>query len=194
MNILNFDKNFSKTYHGEKIRYGVMFGGKKIAFIKSGAGGRIGGANNKYLRIANLLKQKGFSVICASNPIESINVDQSVILDYVAQMGFTDYTLYFFGSSDGAYYNLDLARAFPQSVKLVSVNSSNIGIDEFIEKLRLIPAVEKTLIYGTLDEDFKFASRIENAAIKSLKIITIDNANHEFAGMTDKFISFAKLL
>ena len=169
-------------------------GGKKIAFIKSGAGSRIGGTKNKYLQISNILKAKGFSVICASNPIESVNVDKTVILNFVDEMGFSDYELYFFGASDGAYYNLDLARAFPQSVKLVSVNSSNIGIDEFIEKLRLIPAVEKTLIYGTLDEDFKFTSRIENAAIKSLKIITIDNANHEFAGMTDKFISFAKLL
>ena len=66
---MNYDKIFRKRIDGTEIRYGVVFGNEKIVFIKTGAYGRIGGSNNKYLKMAQRLHERlGATVICSSNP------------------------------------------------------------------------------------------------------------------------------
>ena len=112
----------------EKIEYGILFGNEKIVFIKVGAGGNIRGYQDKYLRMAHRIHDKiGSTVICASNPEdieynEQVLADKSKIVDVAKELSLSDYKVYMFGTSDGAYYNFLLAKEVTETVKILCVN------------------------------------------------------------------------
>jgi alpha/beta superfamily hydrolase len=165
-------------------------------FIKSGAGGSIRGAENKYLSMAKIAHEKlGATVICANNPDVSHEFwDEKIIRWVISKKEFSKFELYFFGTSDGAYKNLLLAKKFPETVKIISVNTSFISLENLTKELLAIPQVKKILVCGTNDDEYDALISLKNEKCNNLSLVTIEGANHIFSGMTDKYISLIELL
>lgn len=195
---LSYEKTIRKTISGEEIEYGIIYGNEKIVFIKVGADGSIRGYQDKYLKMAYRVHDRlGAMVICASNPyIERghIEADQEMISEVATDCGFSDYEVYFVGTSDGGYHNLLLAQQVPQSVKLLGINASLVDEDGFVEKLEKIPNVKKLLVYGTEDDDYDFVPELQALECKNLEIITVEGADHEFTDMVNEFIALIALI
>ncbi len=195
---MSYDKITKKIIEDETINYGIIFGNEKIVFIKTGAYGGIRGYKDKYPKMAHKIHDRlGATVICASNPyIENghIATDKAFISQIISKMKLSEYELYFFGTSDGAYHNLSLAKEFPQSVRMIGVNPSLIDFSKFKDKLLELPHINKTLIYGTKDELFDIVPSLEKLSCDKLEVITIDGADHDFKGMLEEFISLIDLL
>ena len=189
-----FDRIVSKTVGGEKLEYGFIFGSQKIVFIKVGAGEDIRKCQDhfqRYIEIAEQAhKRHGFTVICASNPdVPHENMDEKAIRYAASKQGFEDFKLYLWGTSDGAYQNLKLAKRFPETVKWIGVNSSFITFADFEEKLEALPCVKKFLIYGTEDDEFDSVfPALRDKQSDNLKTILIGGADHRFTGLPLPFM------
>ena len=195
---LSYDEITSSPVGTEEIEYGILYGNANIVFIKVGADGSIRGYRDKYLKMAHRVHDRlGATVICASNPyIERghIEADQEMISEVATDCGFSDYEVYFVGTSDGGYHNLLLAQQVPRSVKLLGINASLVDEDGFVEKLEKIPSVKKLLVYGTEDDDYVFAPELQALECKNLEIITVEGADHEFTDMVNEFIALIDLI
>ena len=175
----------------EKLEYKIIFGSEKIVFMKAGAGESISGYGNKYQQMAQRVHEKlGATVIYASNsddPCE--DVDEQKIRDAVSEQGFKSFKLYFWGTSDGAYQNLKLAKRFPETEKWIGVNSSFITLEDLLVKLQDLPNVKKFLVCGTNDVDnnilFPDLNQYQN---DNLKILMVEGADHSFSGMLPQFM------
>ena len=177
-----------------KVKYETVYGNEKIVFIKAGAGGNAMGYKNKYIRMAQRIhKRLGATVICASNPdVPHEKSDEEKIRRIVSEMCFTDFELYFIGTSDGAYHNLSLAKRFPERVKLVGINTSYIDISDFEERLKELSDVDKVLIYGTEDDDFdEVVPALGRMTFDKLELKYVEGADHSFTGMVEEFIALA---
>lgn len=132
----------------------------------------------------------GATVICASNPdVPHVNFDEQEIRWVALERGFEMFNLYFWGTSDGAYQNLSLAKRFPETVKWIGVNSSFITFADFEEKLQGLSGVKKILVYGTEDDEYDVvfpALSVKQA--ENLKIHFIEGADHRFSNMLPGFI------
>lgn len=198
MSQLSYDKVISEIIAGEKIPYGIINGNEKIIFIKVGADGSIRGYQDKYLKMAYRGHERlGATVICASNPyIEQghLEADMDKISEVAADCGFSDYEVYFVGTSDGGYHNLLLAQRVTQTVKFLGINVSLVDEDGFVEKLQKIPNVKKLLVYGKEDDDYEFVPTLQALECENLEILTVEGADHEFTDMVDEFIALIDLL
>lgn len=201
--LFEYDVSTRKSVAEEKINYGILYGNsKKLVFIKSGAGGRIRGKHNKYLKTAYRLRDRlGATVICADNPdSEPENIpkhqkaDIKMISSVAAERKLTDFELYFIGTSDGAYHNIRLAKEFPQTVKLLGINPSMISLEDLAENLCALNGVEKILVYGSEDECLNEVSELRELVCNNLRLITVEGADHNFTGMTDDFIALTDMI
>lgn len=175
-----------------KVKYETIYGNERIVFIKAGAGGNARGYKNKYIRMAQRIHNRlGATVICASNPdVPHEMVDEEQIRRIVSEMDFSDFELYFIGTSDGAYHNLSLAKRFSETHKLIGINTSYIDIPEFQERLTDLSAVYKVLIYGAEDDDFdEVVPILSKMACDKLELNFIEGADHNFTGMVEEFIA-----
>lgn len=193
-----YDKTICKIVTGEKIHYGIIYGNEKIVFIKVGADGSIRGYQDKYIKMAYRVHDRlGATVICASNPyIERghIEADQEMISEVATDCGFSDYEVYFVGTSDGGYHNLLLAQRVPQTVKLLGINASLMDEDDLLEKLQAIHHITKCLVYGTKDDAKQFVPVLQALESENLEIITVEGADHEFTDMVNEFIALIDLI
>lgn len=195
---MTYDQIREKPVDGETIHYGILLGNETIVFIKAGADGDIYGYQNKYLHMARRLHERmGATVVCASNPyIEEghIDADKSVIAQIASERSSDAYAVHYIGTSDGAYHNLVLARAIPQSARYLGINPSFIHLDDFTNKLQQLSNVKKTLVYGDLDEEYACLSVLGTLPIENLDIVTVPGADHRFSGMTEEFVMLSDLL
>lgn len=176
---------------GEEVEYEIIFGNEKIVFIKAGASGSVRGYDNKYLKMARRIHDRiGATVICASNPdVPHEELDEQEIKWVISERDFEIFELYLWGTSDGAYQNLSLAKRFPETVKWIGVNSSFITFADFEEKLQELTDVEKILVYGTEDDEYDviFPALMANED-GNRKIHCIEGADHRFSNMLLQFI------
>ena len=181
----------TKYVNGEKVEYEIIFGNDNIVFIKAGAGGNVRGYRNKYFQMARRIHdQIGATVICASNPDASHeNFDEQEIRWVASERGFETFNLFLWGTSDGAYQNLSLAKRFPETVKWIGVNSSFITFTGFEEKLQDLPGIKKILVYGTEDDEYDvvFPALMANED-GNRKIHFVEGADHRFSNMLPQFI------
>jgi alpha/beta superfamily hydrolase len=197
---LSYDKVTSRPVRTEEINYGILYGNEKIVFIKVGADGSIRGYQDKYLKMAHRIhKSLGATVICASNPEVEYDVqavaDKAMISKVAADCGFTDYEVYFVGTSDGGYQNLLLAKEIPQTVKILGINPSLSSVQDFVEKVQALPHVQKIMVYGTRDDVYdECVPALQGLECENLEILTVEGADHEFTDMVDAFIALIDLI
>ena len=200
MTTLKYDKVLIKKISYEEIKYGILFGNEKIVFIKVGADGSIKGCQDKYLKMAHRIHDRiGATVICASNPYIAedthIEADKLLINKVISEQNFENYEMYFVGNSDGGYHSLLLAQQFSQTSKYLGINSSHKGIEDFAERIKSLPQIEKYLVYGREDEDFDKDFPTINALVcDKLEIVLLDGVDHEFTNRIDDFIALIDLI
>lgn len=196
---MSYDKIITKCIDGEEISYGIVFGNESVVFIKTGADGSIYGYKDKYPRMARRIHERmGATVICSSNPyIENelhVAADKELIESIVTEMNCLSYEVSFFGTSDGAYHNLFLAKAIPETVKIVCVNTSTYSFDVLRELLCELSDVSKVLVYGNKDNEYDYAPVLKKQNIDNLEVITVAGADHEFNRMLEEYILLSDLL
>lgn len=177
-----------------KVEYKIIYGNEKIVFIKAGAGGNARGYKNKYIRMAQRIHNRlGATVICASNPdVQHEEIDEAEIRRIISEKAFSDFEVYFIGTSDGAYHNLSLVKRFPETVKLVGINTSYIDTSDFEERMSALPDIHKVLIYGTEDDDFdEVVPMLSEMISDKLELKFIEGADHSFTDMLEEFIALA---
>ena len=191
---MNFDEEIAKKSFGSKVRYGIVHGNENVMFIKSGANGSK--ISDKYLKMAKRLHERlGATVICASNPLEDRETDEETIREVISKSGFTQFKMYFIGNSDGGYQNLVLANRFPETIKFLGISTSCNELSDFEKVIKKLPGVEKTFVYGTKDWQYKsLVPFLKGLQAEKLTLIEIDDADHEFHGRIDEFISLTDML
>lgn len=193
-----FDKIVNKTQDGVSIRYGVVDGNDTIVLIKSGYGGSYDGYDHKYERMAQRIHAaRGYSVITADNPEDldhSHQTDRAVIEQYANRRGFDRYTVCFAAHSDGWEQIIRIAKGMPQTAQLLGINPSPIDDEAMMADLHALPQAEKTVVFGTQDDDFYLAGKLEAAGIPRLRMIPVEGADHDFTHRLEDFIALIDLL
>lgn len=187
----------TKYVDGEKVEYKIIFGNNNIVFIKAGAGGNVRGYKDKYLQMAKRIHDRiGATVICASNPdAPHVNFDEQEIRWVALEQGFETFNLFLWGTSDGSYQNLSLAKRFPETVKWIGVNSSFITFADFEEKLQDLIGVKKILVYGTEDDEYDaIFPALMAKEDESQKTLFVEGADHCFSDMLPQFIQTIDLV
>jgi hypothetical protein len=192
---MEFDKIIHKIADGEQADYGFVFGNNKMVFIKAGAGGGITGYQNKYLRMAHRVhKRLGATVICSSNYEKCLPMDKKAIEWCARHLKLKDAELYFVGVSDGADQCITLSRNAPTK-KLLCINPSFVPGHDPSDRLIIRSKVEKIFVYGTKDvEGHELVPKLMEREIPNFEIRWVEDADHEFTGMVDEFVSLIDLL
>ena len=175
----------------EKLAYEITPGNSAIVFIKAGAGGSARGYEKKYLRMAERIhKAIGATVICASNPdTPHESRDEARIRHTVSELEFQSFKLYLWGTSDGAYQILNLAKRFPETEKWIGVNPSFPSLSDLKEKLQDLPYVKKTIVLGSMDDDYDILfPAMKEKENNTLRTIVVEGADHRFTDMLPEFI------
>jgi hypothetical protein len=187
---MKFDNIIHKTFDGESIDYGFIFGNNKMVFIKAGAGGSVEGFDNKRLKMAHRIHERlGATVICSSNYVKCLNMDRRAMEWCAKHLNLKDVELYFVGTSDGADQCISLSRNAPTK-KLLCINPSFVPGQDPSNRLILLSKVEKIFVYGTEDEEGRdMIPKLKERDIPNFEIKLVDGADHEFTGMIDEYIA-----
>ena len=193
---MNFDEEIIKKSFGSKVRYGIVHGNENIVFIKSGSGGSNKGRGDKYLKMAQKLRERlGATVICASNPVDDRETDEEMIREVISKRGFAQFKMYFVGSSDGGYQNLVLASQFPETVKFLGINTSCNQLPDFEKVIKKLPDVEKIFVYGTKDWQYKsIVPFLKQVDFENFQLMEVEGVDHDFTGRIDEVVSLVDML
>jgi hypothetical protein len=180
------------------IDYGIVKGGQKILFVKTGLGSDYLGYKNKYLKMAlNMRECYGISVIVASNPYDNrshIDEDKLALRQYIQDEELDGGDLLFFGHSNGGIKGLALTEAGLVFTKMLLVNMPlMINFHKTKRYISQIPETSVIAVYGEKDPSFPYTPFIENK-FDNLKVVKIPMADHTFEGMPDNFIALPHLL
>ena len=180
---------------GLKIGYGLIHGNDRIVIIKAGAGGSYTGFEEKYLRIAHRLREAhGCTVLCLSNYANDSfeRGDAAVIRELIAEMG-GEVELYYIGNSNGSTQGLLTATKYFAFRRMVLVNMPLMLNFHRIKEALTRADTEIRFVYGEKDPSISYVPFLRNASSKEgnlarAEIVTVGGADHNFAGMTDRFI------
>lgn len=180
------------------IDYGCISGNEKIVFIKVGLGGNYLGYDNKYLQIAQrLYEQCGCSVISVSNPNDKkcgIDVDRDIIFRFIKERGISNPQLYFIGHSNGSLKGIELAASGVNFQRMLLINMPlMINFHKTKKWISAIPATELVMIFGAKDPSFPYVPFLDGK-YKNVKIQSVPQADHNFEGMLDEFITLADFI
>ena len=180
---------------GLKIGYGLIHGNDRVVIVKAGAGGSYTGYEEKYLRIAHRLREAhGCTVLCLSNYANDSfeRGDAAVIRELIADMG-GEVELYYVGNSNGSTQGLLTATKYFAFQRMVLVNMPLMLNFHRIKEALTRADTEIRFVYGERDPSIFYVPFLRNASAKEeslarTEIVTVDGADHNFAGMTDVFI------
>ena len=186
---------YDQILKNDNINYAIIKGNNKIVFIKSGLGTDNAERKDKYVIMAGQLKEKyGCSVIISSNPNDKkshAESDKQVIKNYVLENDFFSPVFLFFGNSNGCIKGLELASDFITFKKMILVNMPlMINFHKTLGYISKIPQTDIVSIYGNLDPSFSYIPFFEGK-FPNVTTLKIPNADHNFKGMTDEFISLS---
>ena len=180
---------------GLRIEYGLIHGNDRIVVIKAGAGGSYTGYEEKYLRIAHRLREAhGCTVLCLSNYASDsfARGDVAVIRELIADRG-GEVELYYIGNSNGSTQGLLTATKYFDLRRMVLVNMPLMLNFHRIKEALARADTEIRFVYGEGDPSISYVPFLRNASAKEgslarTEIVTVDGADHNFAGMTGAFI------
>lgn len=186
--------DFDEIIRQNAINYGIIKGNNIIVFIVVGKKGAIYGYKNKYLIMAQTInKEYGYTVICSeniSNPENILNTGINIIKNYCIEKKFYEYKIYYIGVSNGAIIGTLYGTDVKEIKKMLLINMPlMINFHKIKEKLKENKDKKIIFIYGSLDPSFKYIELLNYIENTNLKIISIENQNHNFSKDINEFIS-----
>ena len=184
---MDFDKTCYREFYDTFINYGIIKGSNKIFLIKAGLDGSMRGYQNKYLIIANEINKKyGYTVICSSNPYDGMNdplIDAfDFIEEYVKEMGFEDYEVYYMGNSNGGYIGARWGYKYPQIKKMLLINAPlYTNFDLMIKGTYSFKGDKVVYIYGSLDPSMRNIRILNDMVSRKVIINIIEGEDHNFS-------------
>ena len=183
MNI-SFDYIYETDFLDTTFEYGIIKGNSKILFIKPGLKGSMEGHNNKYYILGKEINKKyGYTIVLSNNPESSIKnpLDDAlrIINEFVNEMKFTNFEIYFLGISNGGVLGARYAYMY-QSIKkcllinpplFISYHKLKDGALKFNEE-------KMTFIYGTLDPSYKFTQLLDLIDNDKVCYKILENKDH----------------
>ena len=192
-----FDNTYKTVYEENEVEYGCIVGNNKIVYIKAGMGGSYLGYEDKYLKIANRLRDKyGCSVICVSNPVPlPICVDQMILNTFIKEQGIDNSEMFFFGHSNGAVKGLELAASGVAFKRIVLVNMPlMLNFHKTVQWIESISETDVVTVYGETDPSYRYIPFLKNKKLDNVEIIEVAGADHNFKGMMQDFLEFPEML
>ena len=176
-------------------RFGYVKGTKGLLIIKAGSGGSISGYKNKYLTIAERVREKyGFAIMVSDNPTdigpeESMQATMSMAGEYVESFQ-GKIPVYFFGISKGAHYAATFAYQYPWVTRWLALNMPIIvnwhKVKRGLEQLPLSQSM--TIVFGDQDPCYPYAVMLDNVKKANIRRITVYNEDHYFSKSLEDFI------
>ncbi|MBR5966195.1 MAG: hypothetical protein IK015_08800 [Treponema sp.] len=187
---------------GEHRQYAGLYGSQTIVFIKPGRGGTAAGRDDKYLKIAQNLRQKfGCTVICSSNlfdvPVTDhlpFTGDMLFVERFVMERGLDDFDLYYFGNSDGALRCL--RQCWSSKVQRALLLNPPLGLDMpgAINGVKNFIDQSMRIVVGSLDPSASLARLLAQSGNPRVSVEILDGVDHDFTGAQDLFASLPERL
>lgn len=166
-------------------QYGIIKGTGKTVFIKTGRGGSTYGYDNKYLKLANMIRKKHrFTVIVSANP-EKSNTELSHEMNYLKNTIPSINEVVYIGFSAGASSGAQQAHLIPEIKAMLLINGP-LTIN-YIKQKKGIEAFSGTvhMLYGDKDPSFRYCGLLEFVESETFSYSICKGADHYFRGMDD---------
>lgn len=189
---------YDTVFTCDGIEYGLLRGGPATVFIKPGLGSDPRGFGDKYPRMACRLRDGGgCTVMVASNPHDGkshAEADARALSLCLEEQGIKTPELCFFGNSNGCIKGLELASRGVSFRRMVLVNMPlMINFHRTKGYLAAIPHTSILAVYGALDPSISYVPFLEGK-FPHVGVRTVPEADHNFKGMTEDFISLCDFL
>lgn len=204
---IKFDEIIKLEYDEHTIiEHGIIYGNSRILLIKVGQNGDIRGYRDKYILLAKKMNLKyGVTVIVASNPFDGKNHLQTtfeLIQALCRKKNIADYAdckVFYFGVSAGA----TMAALYGYKYNFSSVMLVNLPL--LRNQMHILSGLEALcenkdtqkvfIVYGMLDASYIYSGILNSLIDKGMaELIEVDEANHNFKGKTEEFMSLPELL
>ena len=191
----DYERIIERNVGGKDIQYGFAYGNDKsrVLFIKTGGGGDIYGADNKYLKAASFIReQQDITVVVSSNPYDGSDAladAEEVIRRYFAETGIQEEQeeeVFYFGYSDGARLAADygLKHDIFTSYLMYNLPVGAEETEEMIEKLTEIGRKHLLiLVFGEEDESYKASEDSLRSVATSLEMHILKGAEHSLTAV-----------
>lgn len=174
------------------IVYGILYGSRRLFFIKAGNSGGIYGYENKYLRMAEKINSEyGFSVLAASDPFE-VTAKENMEADCrFVKKRFSDVNeIYAFGHSKGGQMLAAYAWMDPKIKRVLTVNAPlMLNFHKIKAGIERFEGEKITMVYGEHDPSFPYIDFLKNCGSSKLDLHIIQNADHHFTNRLERFLA-----
>ncbi len=170
--------------------------GHDVLLILTGRCGSTKGYKNKYVTIAENIKQKyNFSVFVAGIPKNCWQEHQQIFCDIInyVLMHIEPNRFYVMGSSAGASLAIWYAYIFPEINKVLAINPVlNLNLHKTIDGINNFGGERLYVISGDKDPCAKWQGLLPKN--DKINTIIIERADHHFTNMLDEFITLPEML
>ena len=185
----DYDNIIERKTSGGTIQYGFAYGNGKSAvmFIKTGGGGNIYGADNRYLKAAAFYREKyDMTVVVSSNPYDGSDalIDaEEVLREHFAENGIRekDTEVLYFGYSDGARLAADYGSGHTlfTSYLLYNLPIEQDETYDLVDKLQEIDSRQTLILaFGEEDESYKIAGYELKNGFSEMEMHILKGAEH----------------
>lgn len=187
-----YDKIIEKTFHGDAMQYGMIYGDKGCILIKVGQNGNIKGFNDKYLKMAKSLRDKlSCNVIVSNNPYDNKSDPLGQAIEVAkAEFGNIE-NINYIGISKGASIGARFGCNHEKIKSMILVNGPltidwvkiRNGIDAF-------KGDNVLMIYGNKDPSYPYLGILKAINTETnLEVKVIEGANHNFVDKWDELVT-----
>lgn len=182
-----FDCFFSNIFHGRILQYGIFKGNDTIILIKPGQDGSLIGYKNKYYNLATYLNSKyGYTIVCCNNPYDrkynSLEDAVNVIEEYVKEMNFEEYKIYFLGTSNGGVLGAKHCYLYPNIKRFLMLNPPLfIFFNNMKEGLKKFDGEKIVFLYGDLDPSYMFTWLLDLVGNDKISYNILEDEDHNLS-------------
>lgn len=184
-----FDYIFETDFKDYILEYGIIKGSNKIVVIKPGLEGTLLGKNDYHYKVAKLINKKyGYTVICSNNPNPNTKTTDTledlirIINEYVNDMNYTDYDIYYFGDSNGGVLGARYSYLYPNIKRALLINPPLfISYHKLKDGMLKFTGDKMTFIYGSLDPSYKFVELLDLVDNDKISYVVLENKDHNLA-------------
>jgi pimeloyl-ACP methyl ester carboxylesterase len=166
--------------------------------ILTGLGGDTKGYQNKYVTIAENVREKyGVTVFVVGTPSDAWRRSKEFINDVMKRIDShmvghdtTDYVVYVMGHSAGGTFMTWYAHRYPCVKRVLAINPViRVNFDKMIDGAENFQGERMIVLVGEKDQSAPFTSLISEVSNEKFSTMNIPTADHNFTGMLNEFMA-----